>query len=100
MSPKDLRPDCVLAQRCTTPHAPRLCDAHTQGLEVVPLCPLIADYIELRPTTRSSWPAAIATPTCARATIVRRRHEHDHSPWWCRGRESARAGARVPRGLF
>src|SRR4029450_1827707 len=29
-----------------------------------------------------------------------RTYEHDHSSWWCRGRESTRAGARVPGGVF
>jgi len=29
-----------------------------------------------------------------------RTYEHDHSSWWCRGRESTRAGARFPRGVF
>jgi hypothetical protein len=30
----------------------------------------------------------------------RRTDEHDHSSWWCRGRESTRASAQVPRRVF
>jgi hypothetical protein len=34
--------------------------------------------------------------SCGGATILRRTHEQNHSSWWCRARESARAGARGP----
>ncbi len=40
------------------------------------------------------------TSADALLTSSRRVREHDHPSWWCRGRESAWADARVPRGAL